>query len=161
MKKVIYLGMIALILVSFIGCSDGTKEDIVDISINEIISKVESNTEDIKNLSNKNLIEQQELAEKIGLDLEAVEAGVIKKPDMGVSPMEIIIIKAKDKSKVEEIKASLEKHTEDLMTSYEGYGAAAVELIENRVLITNDRYILLAVHLEGDQISESFNSLFQ
>lgn len=154
MKKLLSIMMLVLAMAIFVGC----QEKKPDIPVSEIMTQIENGTEYTKDLGTRDLVAQGDVAENIKINPEDIEEGILRKPDMGMSPMEVIVIKAKDESKVTSIKSSLEEHIEQLKGSFGGYGADAVKLIEDNVLEVKGKYILFTVSPEAEKVWESFDN---
>lgn len=156
MKKITLIIIIMTMLVISVGCQQKTP----DVAVNDIITNIETNVSDLQGMDKIDLVTETGTTEMLGLNIDDIDEGIIMKPGMSIGAMEVIVIKAKDESKVENIKASLQNHIEKLKESYGGYGAEEMGKIENSILKTNYNYVMFVVMSEPypAQVEKAFDN---
>lgn len=162
MKKVISLIVLAVTLFAFVGCS----EQAPNVPVKDIMTNIENESEIASGLMELDLkkAELNELeilmVENMGLNLEDIEEGIIRYPMMNLQVDSVILLKAKDSSKLPELKTSLEKYIEDQKKAFENYVPQNLEVINNHVLKEEGNYIILIISHEVEKIEEAFDNSF-
>lgn len=162
MKKVISLIVLAVTLFAFVGCS----EQAPNVPVKDIMTNIENESEIASGLMELDLkkAELNELemlmVENMGLNLEDIEEGIIRYPMMNLQVDSVILLKAKDSSKLSELKTSLEKYIEDQKKAFENYVPQNLEVINNHVLKEEGNYIILIISHEVEKIEEAFDNSF-
>jgi len=162
MKKLLVLLMSVVTLVAFTGCAQ--KEVVKNVPVRDIITSIESEVETVKGLSeldfNKEELSEFDMMtiEAFGFNLEDIEEGIIKYPMINLQAEEVIIIKAKDETKMTAIKEALQLHVENQMAAFENYVPENYEMVKNHVLKTEGNYVLLAISTDAAKIDEIFTN---
>jgi len=155
MKRLITLISALLIVFTFGGCvKKGDEGTIKDISVADIITAIEEKVD----LNIVNLPKDETLEKNYYINPEDVAEAEIKTAMMNVKSNELAIIKAKDSSKVEDIKKSVEKRGEDLDKQWSSYLPDQYELVKNRKIKAIGNYVILIIDKEADQIEEIIES---
>ena len=82
-------------------------------------------------------------------------------PDDVMSVNEILVVKVKDKSQVEDVEKAVEERLSTQKKSFEGYGVKQTRLLHSAIDETRGYYILLAVSKDADRIEAAFkNSIY-
>lgn len=162
MKKLLILLMSVVTLIAFTGC--GQKETVKNVPVRDIITSIESEVESVSGLTELDF-SKEELSEfdmmtieAFGFNLEDIEEGIMKYPMINLQADEVIIIKAKDETKIPAITEALQGHIENQMAAFENYVPKNYELIKNHVLKTEGNYILLAISTDAAKIDEIFTN---
>lgn len=165
MKKVLSLGMIVLVIFTFVGCGEKVPA-VPDVAVKDIVSSIEAEVENLGGLVELDL-KSEELSdfdksaiENLGINPEDVEEGIIKYPMINLTVDELIVLKAIDETKVETLKETIKSHAEKHFENYENYLPTQAELIKNHTLITKGNYILYVVSSEAEKIEAAFENAF-
>lgn len=162
MKKVISLIVLAVTLFAFVGCS----EQAPNVPVKDIMTNIENESEIVSGLSELDLKKaelndfEKQMIESLGLNLEDVEEGIIKFPMINLQVDSVFLLKAKDSSKLPDLKASLEKYIENQRKAFENYVPQNLEVINNHVLKEEGNYIILIISHEVEKIEEAFDNSF-
>ena len=82
-------------------------------------------------------------------------------PDDVTSVNELLVVKVKDKSQVEDVEKAVEERLSTQKKSFEGYGVKQTRLLHSAIDETRGYYILLAVSKDADRIEAAFkNSIY-
>ncbi|MTI69274.1 MAG: DUF4358 domain-containing protein [Firmicutes bacterium] len=160
MKKILCLLIIGISIFSLIGCSEKSE---VNVAVEDIFSEIE-NEIDFKGLTEVNLKNEEmskvnkQIVKGYKINLENVEEGIIKCPMINLAAEEIVIIKAKDKSKVALIKETLKDHVQKQLKAYENYVPKNYDLVKNHILKAEGKYIILVISEHGEKIEKIFDN---
>ena len=92
-------------------------------------------------------------------DLKKYYAGtMLYIPDDVMSVNEILVVKVKDKSQVEDVEKAVEERLSTQKKSFEGYGVKQIRLLHSAIDETRGYYILLAVSKDADRIEDAFKN---
>ena len=91
-------------------------------------------------------------------DANVIEEALVCKSASGATAEEIAVITVKSASDVESVKAAVEMRVEDLAFNFENYVPAEMDKIENAVVATSGRYIILAVADDSAAAQEIIDS---
>ncbi|MBQ3048879.1 MAG: DUF4358 domain-containing protein [Oscillospiraceae bacterium] len=91
-------------------------------------------------------------------DANVIEEALVCKSASGATAEEIAVITVKSVSDVESVKAAVEMRVEDLAFNFENYVPAEMDKIENAVVATSGRYIILAVADDSAAAQEIIDS---
>lgn len=98
--------------------------------------------------------------EKMKLNKEEVEDGIVLAAMMNVNSDEIILLKAKDEAHVKSLKEALEREKEAQIKTWEIYLPDQFEKVKNNVIKTNGNYLLYVTYGNPEKIEEIFDSYF-
>ena len=87
---------------------------------------------------------------------EDLEEGTILMQMMNIKSDQIIVLKAKDESKVEDLKAALEKVKEGQMSTWETYLPDQYELVKANKIQTQGNYVLYVTSSQAEEIVKIF-----
>lgn len=166
MKKILSITIILLTLVAFVGCAEKTPS-IPNVPVKDIFSNIETKVESVSSLTELNF-KSEELSdfdklaiENFGINPEDLEEGIAKYPMINLQVNEVIILKAKDETKLESLKEAINTHIEKQIKSFENYVPKNVEIINNHILKTKGNYILLAISQNTEEIEAAFDESFE
>lgn len=99
--------------------------------------------------------------EKMVLNKEEEEDGIVLAAMMNVNSDEIILLKAKDKAHVKSLKEALEREKEAQIKTWEIYLPDQFEKVKNNVIKTNGNYLLYVTYSNPEKIEAIFDSYFK
>ncbi|WBW99017.1 DUF4358 domain-containing protein [Oceanirhabdus sp. W0125-5] len=162
MKRILSLAMAFLCVFALVGCG---KEEakVPNVPVKDIVSAIEGevNLDGLMDLdlSNKEMDELTKgMIEGYGINPEDVEEGIIRCAMINLDARELVILKAKEESKLPELQAALEKRVENQLAAFENYVPQNHEMVKNHVLKTNGNYIILAISEDVEKIDEIFEN---
>ena len=91
------------------------------------------------------------------LDKTKIAEGAVLAPMFNINSDEIIILKAKDKSAVEALEASLQKEKENRLKQWETYLPAQHEKVKNTVIKVSGLYLLYGTYRDASVIEGAFD----
>ena len=162
MKKILSLAITFLCIFALVGCG---KEEakVPNVPVKDIVTAIEGEF-DLEGLMEIDLTadELDEMSkltlEGYGINPEDVEEGIIKFAMINLDARELIVLKAKDESKLAELQASLEKRVETQLQAFENYVPKNYEMVQNHLLKTKGNYIILAIGEDVEKIDEIFEN---
>lgn len=154
MKKMILMLMTLMVVIA--GC--GTqKEEEVNVPVSELMEAVTQKTEmNTDSFFNINLKEDTETAKNLGIDPAAIEEGQYMKAMINVHADEFIILKASDASKVEELKAALEKEVANQEKNWGTYLPEQLEKVQNHIITQKGNYLILLISNDAEKMEQAF-----
>jgi hypothetical protein len=185
MKKLMNLVVFVLIFGLVVGCSnqDSEKnEEAPKVTLEEISQKIkEQMAADMKEQgAGEDVLVDGELQgyievdlmddkdpstpiymEKMKLNKEELEDGIVLAAMMNVNSDEIILLKAKDEAHVKSLKEALEREKEAQIKTWEVYLPDQFEKVKNNVIKTNGNYLLYVTTGNPEKIEEVFDSFFE
>lgn len=160
MKKCGFLlAAFALMMTLFAGCSSGQGEAEVKPSqpIGDIVAAV---AEELV-LPMPAEVDDTMLKEIFYIDPADTASYAGQFAQVNISSANVIIVEAKDSSKVETIQAALEKRQKDVMTSFEMYLEDQYNIAKDAKIITKGNYVALLMIENADRAEEIFNAAFE
>jgi hypothetical protein len=185
MKKLMNLVVFVLVFGLVVGCSnqDSEKnEEAPKVTLEEISQKIkEQMAADMKEQgAGEDVLVDGELQgyievdlmddkdpstpiymEKMKLNKEELEDGIVLAAMMNVNSDEIILLKAKDEAHVKSLKEALEREKEAQIKTWEAYLPDQFEKVKNNVIKTNGNYLLYVTSGNPEKIEEVFDSFFE
>jgi hypothetical protein len=185
MKKLMNLVVFVLVFGLVVGCSnqDSEKnEEAPKVTLEEISQKIkEQMAADMKEQgAGEDVLVDGELQgyievdlmddkdpstpiymEKMKLNKEELEDGIVLAAMMNVNSDEIILLKAKDEAHVKSLKEALEREKEAQIKTWEVYLPDQFEKVKNNVIKTNGNYLLYVTSGNPEKIEEVFDSFFE
>lgn len=174
MKKVLSLLVIALTLFTFIGCSE--KESEINIPVSDILKSIkdeiakdmiadgapEDSFKDgnIPRFMETSLISED--AKGLLVDMfnkEDIEEGLIFQHMMNVKSDLIIVLKAKDETKVKSLRESLDKVKEQQDKIWSTYLPDQYEKVKNNIIEAKGNYIIYITSDNPEKIKNVFESI--
>lgn len=103
----------------------------------------------------------EEVSNLYHFNVADVEEYYIDVSGANVQADNIIAIKAKDETKVEDIKAGLEQRRADVEKSFEQYLVNKYELAKNGKVFAHGNYVFLIIHENADAAVEAIDEMFK
>ena len=150
-KYLMVIALIAYVVLLVSGEGDNT------VSVDTIQKNIE------KSVSLKGMKKgsSQDLKKYYGLNANDYAGTMLYIPDDVMSVNEILVVKVKDKSQVEDVEKAVEERLSTQKKSFEGYGVKPTRLLHSAIDETRGYYILLAVSKDADRIEAAFkNSIY-
>lgn len=94
-------------------------------------------------------------------NMEDIEEGIVLQQMMSVKSDLIIVLKAKDESKVEDLKAVLEKEKEAQIKIWEQYLPDQYEKVKNNIITTKGKYLIYITYENPEKIEEIFTNVLK
>lgn len=153
MKKMILMLMTFMMVIA--GCGS-PKEEEANVPVSELMKVVTEQTEVYTDsFYNFNLKEDTEAAANLGIDPAAIEEGQYMKSMMIVQADEFIILKASDASKVEELKAALEKEVATQEKNWSTYLPEQYEKVKNHIITQQGNYLILLISDDAEKMEQA------
>ena len=146
----IRIGMVAVLLVFMIYLQMGAKES--DAAIGDVAGAV-VNTLDTSTMEES---ANRKFKKFYGLNAGDYEGVVLYAPISNMDAEELLIVKLKNSSQAETVRAAIEKRLETQKSSFEGYGIEQYDLLENHILDIRGNYILYVVHSDANKALQAF-----
>ncbi|PAB61090.1 DUF4358 domain-containing protein [Anaeromicrobium sediminis] len=162
MKKILSLLVVFITLFSFVGCS----EKVPNIAMKDIMTNIENESQIVSGLTELDLKKadlndyEKQIIESLDLNTDDIEEGIMKFPMINLQADSVILLKAKDSSKLPELKVSLEKYVENQIKAFENYLPQNLDVVKNHILKEKGNYIILIVSHEADKIELAFDNSF-
>lgn len=102
------------------------------------------------------LQDSQALKKYYGLNSADYEGVLFYTSDFTMSAKEVLLIKLKDETQVEEVKAAIDERLETRKSSFAGYAPEQVQLINQAAYSVRENYIFLAVTPEAETYRLAF-----
>ena len=93
-----------------------------------------------------------------GLNAADYDAVVLYFPLTNMDAEEMLIVKLKDTSQAEAVRAAMEKRQQTQIGIYEGYAPEQLSLCENGIIDVQGNYVLYVVHPDASKIDEAFRA---
>lgn len=121
-------------------------------SFDEVRSVVEAS------LNTENLTEQgsQALKRYYGLNSEEYEGVMYYSSEFSISAEEVLLIRVKDESQVQQVRDAVEGRISDRLNDFEGFAPEEVQLLEEAQLLVRGKYIFLAIAPEAEVYADVF-----
>ena len=107
------------------------------------------------------LAEDEESFFSLDVNKDDLEEGIIYGSAMMTRADEIVILKAKDESKVEDLKKALEKENERLEQIWSQYLPDQYEKVQNHILKTKGKYLIYIVNENPEDIEVIFDNMLK
>lgn len=102
----------------------------------------------------------QKLQRLYDISSEDIEEYWIMTPSSNIKAREIVIIKAKDSDKVDDIVGKLEARIDRQANSFKDYIPEEYFLIQDSVLKSRDNFVLLVISEDPEAVEKIFDSFF-
>lgn len=156
-NKWMIAALAVLMLVGAVGCKANKEED-VNVLVQEIADKLISDETQF-GMSTENL-DNELLAENIGLDTSLVEELYMKEPMM-IDSKTLYIAKVKDTKDIETVKAAFEQKLQTTKDIFEVYLPEPYELAKKGQVVTRGKYVMLVIAQDTQKAVDDFNSFFE
>ena len=92
-----------------------------------------------------------------GLDPAGFEGCILYYPTTNMMAEEVLIVKLKDMSQQEQVRAAIEKRIETQKTTFEGYGVEQFELLTNNAVVeVRGNFVLFIVNANSAEAQKAF-----
>jgi len=92
-----------------------------------------------------------------GLDPASFEGCILYYPTTNMMAEEILIVKLKDMSQQEQVRAAIEQRIETQKTTFEGYGVEQFELLTNNAVVeVRGNFVLFVVNANSAEAQKAF-----
>ena len=92
-----------------------------------------------------------------GLDPASFEGCILYYPTTNMMAEEILIVKLKDMSQQEQVRAAIEQRIETQKTTFEGYGVEQFELLTNNAVVEiRGNFVLFVVNANSAEAQKAF-----
>lgn len=160
MKKCGFLlAALALVMALFTGCNSGQGE--AEVKPNQSIGDIMASMVQESTIPMAAEVDDTMLQEFFHIDPADTASYAGQFAQVNISSANLIIVEAKDSSKVETIQEALKKRQEDVMLSFEMYLSDQYEIAKNAKIITKGNYVALLMVEEVDKAEEMFNAAFE
>ncbi|WP_211748222.1 DUF4358 domain-containing protein [Paenibacillus sp. Marseille-Q4541] len=157
MKKMILMLMTFTLVIA--GCGS-KKVETVNVPVSELMDGVVKQAEfNSQQFISENIKENTEIAENLNIDPASIEEGQYFKAMISVRADEIIILKAADESKVEELKSALEKEVSNQEQIWSTYLPDQYEKVQNHIIKQQGNYLILIIADEPEKLEQTFVSM--
>ena len=100
--------------------------------------------------------DEQMVKRLYGLNPADYEGFSLYYPSTNMGAEELLLVKLRDTSQMEDLKAAAENRVAAQKNSFEGYGVSQTELLSNSVLDARGNYLLLAVAENAEALRRAF-----
>lgn len=157
LKKIFYAIILCSLLVfTLTGCSSSKPTD-KNVSVKDIDEKIKKSVD----ISNMNVGNSEKLKKSYDINSEDLEDFVLYTPSTNIEANEILVMKVKDSSKIDDIKAKISARIDSQVANFKDYLPDEYYLIEKHVLKTKDNYILFVISEDADKIEKTFDESFK
>ncbi|MBC8590918.1 DUF4358 domain-containing protein [Wansuia hejianensis] len=156
--KSMFRGIIMLVIIIFIitGCSSKNTID-SNISFKDLETKIKG----IANMSNMNVGDMESLESLYGINKDEIEDFIFYTSTTNIKADEIVVLKVKDSSKIDEIKAKISKRIDEQTMKFQDYLPEEYYLIEKHILKSKNDCILFVILEEAENVEKVFDKEIQ
>ena len=149
-----YFILVAVVLITFIGLYNVLKIKEPDME------KLKTKILDSADLNNMVEGDAQRLRKLYYINKNQVEDFILYAPKTNMDASEILILKAKSKEDLTELKEKVETRLEKSASSFESYRPEQYELLKRKVLKVRGNYLILIVSKSASEIEELIEEEF-
>ncbi|MBO5461540.1 MAG: DUF4358 domain-containing protein [Ruminococcus sp.] len=102
------------------------------------------------------LKDSQALKKYYGLNSAEYEGVLFYTSEFSMSAKEVVLIKVKDETQVEQVKSAIEARIETRIDSFEGYAPEQVQMLKEAQYVVRGNYIFLAVTPDAEEYKTAF-----
>ncbi|WP_195575927.1 DUF4358 domain-containing protein [Paenibacillus sp. 1001270B_150601_E10] len=154
MKKLVLM-MMAVTLI-MVGC--GTKKEAVNVPVTEIMNAIKEKAGYTQGFDEMNLKQDADMAGKLNIDPASIEEGLFLKSMINVRADEVMILKAADDSKIEELKKALEDEVANQDRIWSTYLPQEYAKVENHIIKQEGNYLILIIAEHPEELEQIFTS---
>lgn len=151
MKRTISLLLALIALLSLVGCAGSQP---ADVDLNEILTEMEKQV----SLSEMMTLQESDLTDLYGIQPADVEQFYGSMVGDGISPDEIVMIKAKDADAAARVRQALESRLQNKRNEAKGYNPDAYSLMQKSKVSLKGNYVSLLVSSEQDKLTSVYDS---
>lgn len=172
MKKILIVMITIVSLFTFMGCSQKTSE--INVPVTDIMKDIKTQIakdmkangvpeESFKEGQLPMYMESELTAETPNpmneiINKEDLEEGMVLELMINIKSDLIIVLKAKDDTKVENLKTSLEKVKEKQSKIWEAYLPDQYEKVKNTIIKSNGNYLVYITYDDAEKIEAAFDN---
>ncbi|MCK4260775.1 MAG: DUF4358 domain-containing protein [Halanaerobiales bacterium] len=153
MKKVLFVAIAVLMVFVVVGCSGQTS----NVPVKDILENIKEEVQ-IPMSGEIDLKTDENAAEMYNINLEDIEEGMVYRAMINIRADEIIILKAKDKSKVAGLEEALKEVYNARHNLWKTYLPQEFEKVENHILKTQGKYLILIISEDSEKVEEVFDN---
>ena len=150
MKKIIYLLIMVLSILTFSACGKATANPVAKDVTASIISDFSSDS--MTELS------ADRVNSYYDIDLKKLEDFSIYIEGSGGYADEVAIFKVKDNKDIEDIKASIDDRIKNRLKDFDGYNSEELVKIKDNLVLVKGKYILFVISENNDKAKSTFNA---
>lgn len=150
MKKIIYLLIMILSILTFSACGKATANPVAKDVTASIISDFSSDS--MTELS------ADRVNSYYDIDLKKLEDFSIYIEGSGGYADEVAIFKVKDNKDIEDIKASINDRIKNRLKDFDGYNSEELVKIKDNLVLVKGKYILFVISENNDKAKSTFNA---
>ena len=171
MKKIFSFAIIVLAIFTFVGCGQQAQE--VNVPVKDIVENIKSQMaedmiadgakeESFKDGKLPGYMETDLTAEEAQgplvelFNTEDIEEGIILQQMINIKSDVIVVVKAKNESNIESIKASLEKIKETQENIWSQYLPDQYEKVKNNITLVQGKYLVYITYDSPEKLEEIF-----
>jgi translation elongation factor EF-1beta len=151
-KSMIKFLLIGLVAITLIAC--GPKEKTT--SVEEINQKI-IQVADVSELTKGN---NDKLKKLYDISEEEIQDFVLYLPPSNIEASEILVLKVKDEGNLDEIKDKIFQRVDKKSEIFKDYLPEEYYLVEKKILDSNNKYLIFAVHRDWAKIQKAFDECF-
>ena len=150
MKKIIYLLIMILSILTFSACGKATANPVAKDVTASIISDFSSDS--MTELS------ADRVNSYYDIDLKKLDDFSIYIEGSGGYADEVAIFKVKDNKDIEDIKASINDRIKNRLKDFDGYNSEELVKIKDNLVLVKGKYILFVISENNDKAKSTFNA---
>ena len=150
MKKIIYLLIMVLSILTFSACGKATANPVAKDVAASIVSDFSSDS--MTELS------ADRVNSYYDIDLKKLEDFSIYIEGSGGYADEVAIFKVKDNKDIEDIKASINDRIKNRLKDFDGYNSEELVKIKDNLVLVKGKYILFVISENNDKAKSTFNA---
>lgn len=156
MKKILSLIVAVVVMFGLVGCG----EKIPDVAVKDILAQMKEEIQ-IPMLQEFDLKSDDEFVKMYEINPEDLEEGIVYTSMINIKADEIIILKAKDKTKIPVLKEALEKEYTRQHNIWSTYLPHEFEKVENHILKTKGNYLIFVISENPENVAEIFEKVLK
>lgn len=151
-KFIPYIQIILLILLAVFITAMNQSEENSAVAFSEVEEKMEASL----NLTGMSRGNNRMFKRFYGLNPSDYEDICFYAADSNMDAEELLIVKLKDNSQGEAVRAAVKKRLQTQMESFDGYGVEQYQLLEKHELVERGNYLFYVVHKDAAKAKQAF-----
>lgn len=157
LKDIFYAIILCSLLIFILTSCSSSKPTDKNVSVKDINEKIKESVD----ISNMNVGDSEKLEKLYDINSEDLEDFALYTPSTNIEANEILVMKVKDSSKMDDIKDKISARIDGQAANFKDYLPDEYYLIEKHVLKTKDNYILFVISEDADKIEKAFDESFK